>query len=35
MTENKSIVWLSTAYWAPVQYYTKLFRYPEVVTEQF
>lgn len=35
MTEEKDTVWLTTAYWAPVQYYTKLFRYPHVVTEQF
>lgn len=35
MTEEKDTVWLTTAYWAPVQYYTKLFRYPRVVTEQF
>lgn len=35
MTDEKDTVWLTTAYWAPVQYYSKLFRYRHVVTEQF
>lgn len=35
MTDEKDTVWLTTAYWGPVQYYSKLFRYRHVVTEQF
>lgn len=35
MSEDKNTVWLTSAYWGPVQYYSKLFRYAHVVMEQF
>lgn len=34
-SEKKSCVLLSTAYWGPVQYYAKLYQYPEVLLEQY